>query len=152
MQRTNTRNNTRNNSRQSYRESQNTRLAEMFSTFKDGGLSVDDLLKVVTFREKIPEVPYFRQTKSGAVSCHGVKREPIVLYRDQWLKLSKVFHGEETCVFNDFFNNQHQDRRRRQPQQRQNQVQQQHREEVVQQEIVQEEVVQEEVVQQVQEE
>ena len=91
------------NNRKSYHETQNNKLCTMLNSFKDGNVSMEDLVNVVTFREKIPEVPYFRQTRSGAISCHGVKREPIVLYRDQWLRFGKTFNGGENSVFNNFF-------------------------------------------------
>ena len=94
-----------NNSRRNYRDNVNNRLRELLEKYKNDVESLDNIMKELTFREKIPDVPYFRKTKSGAIACHGVKREAIVLYRDQWLKLSKVFQGGKRCNFNNFFYN-----------------------------------------------
>ena len=89
--------------RQNYKKSVNEKLTQLLDKFKNGEVDTEELVSQLTFKEVVPDVPYFRQTKSGAVACHGVKRESIVLYRDQWIKLSKVFMNGRNCIFNKFF-------------------------------------------------
>jgi len=86
-----------------HRDTVNEKLRVLLERLKSDEESLDNVMKELTFKEKVPDVPYFRRTRSGAVSCHGIKREAIVLYRDQWLRLSKVFQGGKKCSFNRFF-------------------------------------------------
>ena len=97
-------NNRKFNKRQNYKNAQNDKLVELLQKYKNGEVETSDIVSKLSFKEVIPEVPYFRKTKSGAVACYGVKRESIVLYRDQWMKLSKVFMNGRNCEFNKFFN------------------------------------------------
>ena len=78
-------------------------LTEILSKFSNNEITMDDLLKKIKLKEKPIKTPYFRYTKSKAIACYGVKREPIVLYRGQWMKLAKVFVGGKDCEFNKFF-------------------------------------------------
>ena len=92
--------------RQYYKKTTNEKLTNLLNSYKNGEINAEEILSKVTFKESVPDVPYFRKTKSGAIACYGVKRESIVLFRDQWIKLSKVFKNGKNCVFNNFFFNQ----------------------------------------------
>ena len=92
--------------RQYYKKTNNEKLTNLLNSYKNGEINAEEILSKVTFKETVPDVPYFRRTKSGAIACYGVKRESIVLLRDQWIKLSKVFKNGKNCVFNNFFFNQ----------------------------------------------
>lgn len=91
------------NKRQNYKKATNDKLVELLEKYKNGEVETSDVVSKLSFKETVPEVPYFRKTKSGAIACYGVKRESIVLYRDQWMKLSKVFMNGKNCEFNKFF-------------------------------------------------
>lgn len=78
-------------------------LDSLLNDFKEGKIDKTALINKIRVKDKIPDMPYFRHTKSRAVALYGVKREPIVLYREQWLKLSRVFVGGKECNFNKFF-------------------------------------------------
>ena len=78
-------------------------MEKMLKQYKNGEININNVMNRIHFKDKIPEMPYFRKTKSGAIAMYGIKREPIVLYRGQWLKLSRVFKGGQECAFNKFF-------------------------------------------------
>ena len=86
-----------------YRNNQIKELKSYLNDIIEKNITIDDALKKIKFKDKIIKQPYFRKTKSNAIACYGVKREPIVLYRTQWMKLAKVFIGGENCHFNNFF-------------------------------------------------
>ena len=78
-------------------------MEKMLKQYKNGEIDINNVMNRIHFKDKIPEMPYFRKTKSGAIAMYGIKREPFVLYRRQWLKLSRVFKGGQECAFNKFF-------------------------------------------------
>lgn len=80
-------------------------MEKMLIQYKNGNIDINNIMNRIRFKDKIPEMPYFRKTKSGAIAMYGIKREPIVLYKGQWLKLSRVFKGGQECSFNKFFHN-----------------------------------------------
>ena len=78
-------------------------MEKILKQYKNGNIDINNVMNRIRFKDKIPEMPYFRKTKSGAIAMYGIKREPIVLYKGQWLKLSRVFKGGQECAFNKFF-------------------------------------------------
>lgn len=80
-------------------------IEKILKQYKNGKMDIKNVMNRICFKDKIPEMPYFRKTKSGAIAMYGIKREPIVLYKGQWLKLSRVFKGGQECSFNKFFHN-----------------------------------------------
>lgn len=82
------------------------KMKELLERFKNGEVDENEMMKSLTVREQMPQRPYFRMTRSKAVALYGVKRDPIVLYRQQWLRLSKAFSGGKNCAFNRFFFNE----------------------------------------------
>lgn len=82
------------------------KIKELLEKFKNGEVDENEMMKSLIVREKIPQRPYFRMTRSKAIGLYGVRRDPIVLYRQQWLRLSKAFSGGKNCAFNRFFFNE----------------------------------------------
>ena len=80
-------------------------LSELLKKFKNGELEEDFLVNNLMIKKKLPNNPYFRTTRSRAIALYGIKKDPVVLYRHQWLRFSKVFSGGKDCVFNNFFFN-----------------------------------------------
>ena len=80
-------------------------LSELLKKFKNGELGEEDLTNKLMIKNQLPNNPYFRTTRSRAIALYGVKKDPVVLYRHQWLRFSKVFSGGKDCVFNKFFFN-----------------------------------------------
>ena len=81
-------------------------MKELLTQYKNGEVTEEDMMKKLVVRQQLPQRPYFRTTKSRAIALYGVRRDPIVLYRPQWLRLSRVFSGGKKCVFNKFFFNE----------------------------------------------
>lgn len=82
------------------------KIKELLEKFKNGEVDENEMMKSLIVREKMPQRPYFRMTRSKAIGLYGVRRDPIVLYRQQWLRLSKAFSGGKNCAFNRFFFNE----------------------------------------------
>ena len=83
--------------------SNNEKIKELLEKYKNGEVDENEMMKSLTIREQMPQRPYFRMTRSKAIGLYGVRRDPIVLYRQQWLRLSKAFSGGKKCAFNHFF-------------------------------------------------
>lgn len=81
-------------------------MKELLAQYKNGEVTEEDMMKKLMVKQQLPQMPYFRTTKSRAIALYGVRRDPIVLYRPQWLRLSRVFSGGKKCVFNKFFFNE----------------------------------------------
>lgn len=81
------------------------KMKELLEKYKNGEVEESEIMNTLTIREQLPQNPYFRMTRSKAIALYGVKRDPIVLYRHQWLRLSKAFSGGKKCSFNKFFFN-----------------------------------------------
>jgi len=81
-------------------------MKELLTQYKNGEVTEEDMMKKLMVKQQLPHRPYFRTTKSRAIALYGVRRDPIVLYRQQWLRLSNVFSGGKKCVFNKFFFNE----------------------------------------------
>jgi hypothetical protein len=95
-------------SRQMYQNRNQNRkdeLSELLNKFKSGELEEEDLTNKLMIKNQLPSNPYFRTTRSRAIALYGVKKDPVVLYRYQWLRFSKVFSGGKDCTFNKFFFN-----------------------------------------------
>ena len=81
-------------------------MKELLAQYKNSEVTEEDMIKKLMVKQQLPQRPYFRTTKSRAIALYGVRRDPIVLYRPQWLRLSRVFSGGKKCVFNKFFFNE----------------------------------------------
>ena len=93
------------NSNQTRYQNKKDELSELLKKFKNGELEEEFLVNNLMIKNKLPNNPYFRTTRSRAIALYGIKKDPVVLYRHQWLRFSKVFSGGKNCVFNKFFFN-----------------------------------------------
>ena len=78
-------------------------IHELLSKFKNGEIDADTLADRIIVKPQLPSKPYFRKTKSRAIALYGIKKDPLVMYKHHWLRLSKVFSGGKECIFNKFF-------------------------------------------------
>ena len=100
-------------------EHQKEEMTNLLTKFKNDELKMDELVDRLLLKTQLPNKPYFRTTKSRAIALYGIKRDPLVLYRHQWMRLSRVFTGGKECTFNKFFFNEdrHVKNRQEQPEQ-----------------------------------
>ena len=87
-------------------EYQKEEMTNLLTKFKNDELKMDELVDKLLLKTQLPNKPYFRTTKSRAIALYGIKRDPLVLYRHQWMRLSRVFTGGKECTFNKFFFNE----------------------------------------------
>jgi len=87
-------------------ETQKEEMANLLTKFKNNEVKIDELVDKLLLKTQLPNKPYFRNTKSRAVALYGIKRDPLVLYRHQWMRLSRVFSGGKDCTFNKYFFNE----------------------------------------------
>lgn len=78
-------------------------IHELLNKFKNGEIEADTLADKLVIKQQLPNKPYFRKTKSRAIALYGIKKDPLVMYKHHWLRLSKVFSGGKECIFNKFF-------------------------------------------------
>ena len=78
-------------------------IHELLNKFKNGEIDANTLADRIIVKPQLPSKPYFRKTKSRAIALYGIKKDPLVMYRHHWLRLSKVFSGGKECIFNKFF-------------------------------------------------
>jgi len=78
-------------------------IHELLKKFKNGEIDTETLADRIVIKPQLPSKPYFRKTKSRAIALYGVKKDPLVMYKHHWLRLSKVFSGGKNCIFNKFF-------------------------------------------------
>ena len=98
-------------------ENQKEEMTNLLTKFKNDELKMDELVDRLLLKTQLPNKPYFRTTKSRAIALYGIKRDPLVLYKHQWMRLSRVFTGGKECTFNKFFFNEELHVKNQQPEQ-----------------------------------
>ena len=69
-------------------------LTNILQSVKKNELSIQDALQRIQLRENIKiQRPYCKVNDSGSVSLIGIKDEPIVMFGDEWEKLSKTIRS-----------------------------------------------------------
>lgn len=65
-------------------------LSSILNEVKSEKISINDAMAKIQLKESAPMRPYCKVTSSGSLALYGVTKQPIVLYPEQWNKLSKV--------------------------------------------------------------
>ena len=73
-------------------------LSGILNALKSEEITLNDAMNKIQLKETRPTRPYCKVTGSGALALYGISKQPIVMYADQWNKLSKV-------VKSDYINN-----------------------------------------------
>jgi hypothetical protein len=69
-------------------------LSGILNALKTEQISVNDAMNKIQLKETAPLRPYCKVTSGGALALYGITKQPIVLYADQWNKLSKVIRSD----------------------------------------------------------
>lgn len=65
-------------------------LSTILNELKSEKISINEAMNKIQLKETAPTRPYCKVTSSGSLALYGVTKQPIVLYPEQWNKLSKV--------------------------------------------------------------
>jgi hypothetical protein len=65
-------------------------LSGILTALKTEEITLNDAMNKIQLKNLQPTKPYCKVTSSGALALYGIKKEPIVMYADQWNKLLKV--------------------------------------------------------------
>ena len=65
-------------------------LSGILTALKTEEITLNDAMNKIQLKNLQPTKPYCKVTSSGALALYGIKKEPIVMYADQWNKLIKV--------------------------------------------------------------
>ena len=65
-------------------------LSSILNEVKSEKISINDAMAKIQLKESAPTRPYCKVTSSGSLALYGITKQPIVLYPEQWNKLSKV--------------------------------------------------------------
>jgi len=65
-------------------------LSGILTALKTEEITLNDAMNKIQLKNEQPSKPYCKVTSSGALALYGIKKEPIVMYADQWNKLIKV--------------------------------------------------------------
>ena len=65
-------------------------LSGILTALKTEEITLNDAMNKIQLKNVQPTKPYCKVTSSGALALYGIKKEPIVMYADQWNKLLKV--------------------------------------------------------------
>jgi hypothetical protein len=65
-------------------------LSGILTALKTEEITLNDAMNKIQLKNIQPTKPYCKVTSSGALALYGIKKEPIVMYADQWNKLLKV--------------------------------------------------------------
>ncbi len=65
-------------------------LSGILTALKTEEISLNDAMNKIQLKNSQPTKPYCKVTSSGALALYGIKKEPIVMYADQWNRLLKV--------------------------------------------------------------
>jgi hypothetical protein len=65
-------------------------LSTILNELKSEKISINEAMNKIQLKESAPTRPYCKVTSSGSLALYGVTKQPIVLYPEQWNKLSKV--------------------------------------------------------------
>lgn len=66
-------------------------LSGILNAYKTEELSITEALQKLQLKENKPVRPYCKVTTNGAISLHGLSKQPITLYVEQWEKMNKLF-------------------------------------------------------------
>jgi hypothetical protein len=66
------------------------KLSGILTELKTEKISLNDAMHKIQLKDEIPQRPYCKVTSSGALALYGIKKDPIVMYADQWNRLLKV--------------------------------------------------------------
>jgi hypothetical protein len=69
-------------------------LSGLLTALKSEEISINDAMNKIQLKDTKPARPYCKVTQNGALALHGVTKQPIVLYADQWNKLMKVTRSD----------------------------------------------------------
>jgi hypothetical protein len=66
-------------------------LSGILNAYKTEELTITEALQKLQLKESKPVRPYCKVTTNGAISLHGLSKQPITLYVEQWEKMNKLF-------------------------------------------------------------
>jgi len=66
------------------------KLSGILYELKNEKISLNEAMSQVQLKDEIPSKPFCKVTSSGALALYGIKKEPLVLYANQWTRLLKV--------------------------------------------------------------
>jgi hypothetical protein len=69
-------------------------LTCLLNAVKTDEITLNDAMNQIQLKDTKPTRPYCKVTSGGALALYGVTKQPIVLYADQWNKLSKVIRSD----------------------------------------------------------
>jgi hypothetical protein len=69
-------------------------LTTILNALKTEEITLNDAMNKIQLKENQPIRPYCKVTSSGALALYGITKQPIVLYADQWNKLSKIVKSD----------------------------------------------------------
>ena len=70
--------------------SQYMQLKGILEEVKSEKITLNDALNKIQLKDTKPTRPYCKVTSSGALALYGVTKQPIVMYAEQWTRLSKM--------------------------------------------------------------
>lgn len=65
-------------------------LSGILNAYKTEEVTLSDAIKKLQLKERRASRPFCKVTKNGAIALHGLSRQPIVLYVEQWEALIKL--------------------------------------------------------------
>jgi hypothetical protein len=69
-------------------------LSTILNALKTEEITLNDAMNKIQLKDSQPIRPYCKVTTSGALALYGITKQPIVLYADQWNKLSKIIKSD----------------------------------------------------------
>ena len=66
-------------------------LSGILNAYKTEEVTLTEALQKLQLKEGRPVRPSCKVTTNGAISLHGLSKQPITLYVEQWEKMSKLF-------------------------------------------------------------
>jgi hypothetical protein len=69
-------------------------LTTILNALKTEKITLNDAMNKIQLKDSQPIRPYCKVTTSGALALYGITKQPIVLYADQWNKLSKIVKSD----------------------------------------------------------
>jgi len=65
-------------------------LSGILEELKSEKITLNDAMQKIQLKDTKPQRPYCKVTSSGALALYGVTKQPIVMYAEQWNKISKI--------------------------------------------------------------
>lgn len=65
-------------------------LSGILEELKSEKITLNDAMHKIQLKDTRPQRPYCKVTSSGALALYGVTKQPIVMYAEQWNKMSKI--------------------------------------------------------------